>query len=260
MHKQLSIIASILCTLFAIGEVCAHPFEGRSLYERWQEDRSGHVLYHGSAARRVVSLTFDDGPDPRYTPQILDILKAQHIRATFFVCGKRLAEYPDLGKRIVAEGHLIGNHTDTHTSILGEPPSAARREIDLCDARIEQITGVRSHLFRPPKGLWNAAAYRSALSSGHTLVLWSLAFDRVAMRSSLGRQGRRVVRLARPGDIILLHDGSLSRSDERRTTVRELPDLIAGLRRRGFGFVTVTEMLRIAGDEPWRPRVARAMR
>jgi peptidoglycan/xylan/chitin deacetylase (PgdA/CDA1 family) len=252
MHRCFVLAALGLAAFLAIGEVLAHPFEGRSLYERWREDRSGKVLYRGPSTRRVVSLTFDDGPDPRYTPRILDILKAEHIHATFFVVGQRLAAHPELGRRIVSEGHLIGNHTDSHTSILRESARKAREEIDACDSRIEQITGLRTHLFRPPKGLWDEAGYRSALSSGHTLVLWSLAFDRSALRMP-GRQGQRVVRLASPGDIVLMHDGSASTRDERAATVRELPAVIAGLRKRGFGFVSVTEMLRIAGDDPWRP-------
>ncbi len=251
MHRHHTITASAAVALLVLGGVCALPYEGRTLVERWREGRTGRVLYQGGASRRVVSLTFDDGPDPRYTPRILDILRKEGIHATFFVCGQRLAAHPELGARIVAEGHLIGNHTDTHAAILRESAEAARREIDACDDRIASLTGVRTHLFRPPKGLWTASAFDAARKSGHTLVLWSLAFDRKELRAS-GREGQRVVRLAAPGDIILMHDGSASKKDERGTTIRELPAVISGLRRRGFRFETVSELLRIRAAEPSR--------
>jgi peptidoglycan-N-acetylglucosamine deacetylase len=195
-----------------------------------------------------------------YTGKVLDILRKQQVKATFFVCGGMLKKAPALGRRIVAEGHAIGNHTETHPhmELLGNP--LARREIDNCSTAIETITGVRTTLFRPPRGLWNAASFEDARREGYEVILWSLAFDRQAEKDSSVLRDR-VVRLAKPGDIILMHDGSVDpRADIRRPTVRELNAVITGLRRRGFRFATVPDLIQSQDSRATRPGAALARR
>src|ERR1051325_916441 len=109
-------LRTVLITLFALFAVAivagyAVPWHGMSAFERWREMRSGIILSHGGATKRVLALTFDDGPHPRYTPKVLDILKSEGVKATFFLCGQNIARYPELARRIVEDGHAIGNHT-----------------------------------------------------------------------------------------------------------------------------------------------------
>src|SRR5512142_1951002 len=114
MKRQFAITLFLAASLLALAGVYAFPWHGLTVYERWREMRSGRVFNNANMRRRVVALTFDDGPDPRYTPEVLDILKRESVRATFFVCGNMLEAHPELGRRIVAEGHVLGNHTETH--------------------------------------------------------------------------------------------------------------------------------------------------
>jgi peptidoglycan/xylan/chitin deacetylase (PgdA/CDA1 family) len=249
MRKHYFLTALTGLSLLSLVGVYALPWHGLTLWERWREARSGRILYAAHTGARVVALTFDDGPDPRYTPRILNILKARHVRATFFVCGRMLGAHPGLARRIVQEGHVLGNHTETHPHLETERNPDIRSELDRCEQRIEAATGERTYLFRPPRGFWNPAVFGDATKEGYDIILWSLAFDHQAIRNPDALR-RRVVRLAQPGDIILLHDGSLGASIKRADTVRELDSLIVGLRQRGFRFATVPEMLHVAGNAP----------
>jgi chitin deacetylase len=234
-------------SLLAIAGVFAYPWHGLSYVERWREARTGRIIRSARTQEKLIALTFDDGPDPRYTGHVLDILRRRRIKATFFVCGEMLRQNPALGRRIVLDGHAIGNHTESHPHMeeLREP--AARQEIDLCGRDIESITGVRTSLFRPPRGLWNANSFEDVRRNGYSVILWSLAFDRQAIKDSRILR-ERVVRLAKPGDIILMHDGSSDpKGDLRRPTLRELDGVITGLERRGFHFTTVPNLLHISG-------------
>jgi peptidoglycan/xylan/chitin deacetylase (PgdA/CDA1 family) len=247
MRKSIFIIVLTLSVAGIIG-VYAVPRNGLSSFERWKEMRTGRIYRSGSPLVRAIALTFDDGPDPRYTPQVLDILKAQGVKGTFFVCGNMLERHPELGRRIIAEGHVIGNHSMTHPHMERLRGAKARHEISDCERQIERLLGEKTYLFRPPRGLWNASEFGDASKSGNKMVLWSLAFDREAIHDSRALR-KRVVRLAKPGDIILMHDGSYSVRDIRSGTIRELDQLIVGLRKRGFRFETVPHLLHIRGDE-----------
>jgi chitin deacetylase len=253
IRKSLFLTFFCVASLLVIGGVFAYPWHGLSPFERWREMRSGRIYYSAHTNKRVVALTFDDGPDPRYTGTVLRILRKHHVKATFFLCGAMLEKRPDLGKRIVAEGHVIGNHTETHPHLESMAVSSTRHELDDCEQEIEAVTGERTYLFRPPRGLWNAAAFDDARRHGYSVILWSLAFDRQAVKdSSLLR--KRVVRLAKPGDIILMHDGCTDpRADIRRPTLRELDGILTDLEKRGFRFVTVPALLHIRGDRPVGP-------
>ncbi len=249
MKRKLLIASFSVLLLIAIVGVFAVPWHGLTTAERWREMHSGRIYFRGSSHKRAVALTFDDGPDVRYTPDILKTLKNEHVHATFFVCGKMLAAHPELGIQIVHEGHVIGNHTDTHPHLERETNPDVARELNRCEDRIESITGERTYLFRPPRGLWNKTVFDDAKAHGYNIILWSLAFDRSSIHYSPDLR-KRVVKLAKPGDIILLHDGSNSKKDERGATTKELSAVIHGLKKRGFAFLTVPEMLHIRGDQP----------
>lgn len=161
----------------------------------------------GERSERSVALTFDDGPDPRHTPEVLDVLAHHGIRATFFLIGERVAAHPDLVRRIVAEGHVIGNHTHTHRGLF--PLLRLGRmleELQKVGETIRQITGHRPRLFRPPFGVTNPTIGRAVDRMGLTVVGWSIrSWDTVA-RIPRKKVLNRIVRRLHPGAVILLHD------------------------------------------------------
>lgn len=205
---------------------------------RWQAGASGN------AAPPRIALTFDDGPDPRYTPAVLAILARYHVRATFFVEGRFVRAHPALARQIVAQGHVLGNHTDTHPYLNRLDAPGVRAELDACDRTLQDMLNLRTYLFRPPRGLWNAAIYSETARRGDYLILWTVALehhDAVAPHA----MSERALRLLADGGILLLHDGG---SAPRDTTVAALPLLLDGLRARGYQCVTVPELLHIPGN------------
>jgi cellulose synthase/poly-beta-1,6-N-acetylglucosamine synthase-like glycosyltransferase/peptidoglycan/xylan/chitin deacetylase (PgdA/CDA1 family) len=250
--------------------------------ESYQSVPTPYVLDHYGARPRQVAITFDDGPDPEWTPPILDVLKRQNVKATFFLIGAQAEKYPGLMKRIYAEGHEIGNHTWTHPNISAISHAHLQLELNLTERLFEAELGVKPLYFRPPystdeepdtndevrpleevqqmgyistasnndPGDWRQDPRRSAeqlaasvLDPNHLPVC---ASDAVA------RQGC--------GNIILLHDGG----GDRRETLRALPLIIEGLRARGYEIVPVSTLIGktraemmppIAANERWSARL-----
>lgn len=194
-----------------------------------------------SSASSAVAFTFDDGPDPRTTPRVLDLLAAHGATATFFVVGKRAAAHPELVRRIAAEGHALGSHTFRHSHAFHFlSPSRARAEIEEGMEAVRAITGEPPRLFRPPQGL-RTPLLRDALSRivGVVCVTWTeRGLD------TMGRSADRVVdRLApavREGAILTLHDGAgLGGTDDRRPTIDALGELLRLARERGLRCVSL---------------------
>ena len=192
-----------------------------------------------SPEHKVIALTFDDGPWPEYTAQILDILKKNQVKGTFFVVGKMLEIYPDLGKRIVDEGHAIANHTWHHWYHYFNKQAAAF-EIDRTSDLIYKTTGVKTTLFRPPGGKLHNGLAAYAKSKNYTVVMWS-ADSIDYKRPSPSTLVNRVIGQSASGGIILMHDGGGNRSN----TVAALPSMIQKFQEKGYRFVTVTELLEI---------------
>jgi chitin deacetylase len=188
---------------------------------------------------KVIALTFDDGPWPGYTAQVLNILRENNIKATFFVVGQNLKNYPNLGKQIVTEGHVIGNHTWHHWYHFFNPQAAAF-EIDNTSELISQITGAKTTLFRPPGGMLHNGLATYAKSNKYTVVMWSA--DSVDYnRPTASILTSRVLKQSKPGGIVLMHDGGGNRSH----TVAALPQIISKLRQQGYRFVTIPELLEL---------------
>ncbi|MEG4342981.1 polysaccharide deacetylase family protein [Microcoleus sp. A003_D6] len=187
---------------------------------------------------KAIALTFDDGPWPKTTTQILDILKENNIKATFFWVGRYLQTYPELGKQVAAAGHAIGNHTWNHQYLKYNEYGAAR-EIDRTSSLIEELTGVKTSMFRPPGGILNNGLAAYAQKKNYAVVMWSAdSFDWRTLTESLMDN---VMRQANSGGIVLMHDGG----GNRARTVKALPDIIARLRNEGYSFVTVPELLQM---------------
>ena len=188
------------------------------------------------ASAKVLYLTFDDGPSMRYTPQILDILKREHVQATFFVVGYRCNQLPHIIKRIHLEGHEIGNHGYSHVYWSEVAQESEKREhlirdILETDRAIEHTAGIRVEYYRPPGGLVDKGETEIVHKLGHRLVLWSvdsLDWNATDAKSII----QNVEQRAGPGSIVLFHDGVSS----SRYTVLALPELIKYYRHLGYRF------------------------
>jgi peptidoglycan/xylan/chitin deacetylase (PgdA/CDA1 family) len=194
----------------------------------------------------VVALTFDDGPDPDFTGEILEILAAHGARATFFVTAANAQKYPDIVRAAVAGGHDVGNHSTRHRHLLSLLPFRNQYE-DIRTAQwvIERATGILPRLYRPPMGYKTPETFRAAARLGLSVCGWDVKSLDTVMTDP-DRIADLVVSRARRGSIILLHDsGSLKgRPADRRATVRALPRIIAGLKEKGLGSVTLTDLMK----------------
>jgi peptidoglycan/xylan/chitin deacetylase (PgdA/CDA1 family) len=196
------------------------------------------VILNAKPNGMQIALTFDDGPDPAATPVLLDLLKRENISATFFCIGKNVTAHPDLTTRIVAEGHLIANHTYHHawwTPLLMHRKLLA--ELELAQQAIQSTTGVTPTYMRPPVGHTNPH-YAGVLKK---MKLQMIGWDVRSMDTCWPAEKviERVLRQTRPGSIILLHDG-LSTPDRIQQIV---PTIIHQLRSRGFHFARLDQLL-----------------
>ena len=187
-----------------------------------------------AASNKIIALTFDDGPAPVYTGQILSILAQYGAKATFFQTGEHLAAYPELGLAIRDAGHAIGNHTWSHQQAPTDPLS----EVQRADAIIEQVYGSPTGIFRPPFGNFENGVVEASLGQNQAVIIWNCDPKDWAMP---GTQNiiNTVVAGATPGGIVLLHDGGGDRSQ----TVAALPSILTQLKSQGYRFVTVPELL-----------------
>jgi cellulose synthase/poly-beta-1,6-N-acetylglucosamine synthase-like glycosyltransferase/peptidoglycan/xylan/chitin deacetylase (PgdA/CDA1 family)/spore germination protein YaaH len=218
------------------------------------------VVYHeGAGDEHAVTLTFDDGPDPTWTPKILDVLKKYNIKASFFILGTQAEQYPGLVRRIVAEGHEIGNHSYTHPNLSETSPSQIRVELNATQWLLESITGRSTTLFRPP---YNADSHPTRVSEltplkvvqddlGYLIVLENIDPEDWA-KPGADEIVKRVKEQRTQGNIILLHDAGGNRSQ----TVEALPKIIEYLQTRGDHIVPLSELLHIPKDE-LMPRVVK---
>lgn len=190
---------------------------------------------------KVVALTFDDGPHPVFTPEVLRLLDRYHVKATFFVVGSQARRYPEIVRSMAVKGHVIGNHTYSHPRNL-ELTTAAQieREIDACNAVVESLTGKRPNLFRPPHGLINYQILGLARNRGCRTVLWSVCADNHTAPTPR-MMADRVLRAVSPGCIILVHDGG---TGIRWKDVQATRIIVESLIKNGYRFVTVTDLLR----------------
>ena len=197
------------------------------------------VYKHASAGEaRRVALTFDDGPHPRYTPQILDILSEYGIKATFFVVGENARSYPHLIERIITEGHEIGNHTYSHCRTATTDRTALEKDMRACNRVLADITGQSPRLFRPPEGVCSADVKEICDAMGYTIVLWSVD-TRDWAHPSVGEIVQNVCSNTKDGAIILMHDFIGKNSP----TPEALRRIIPMLRESGYELVTVSELL-----------------
>ncbi|QLE56288.1 polysaccharide deacetylase family protein [Nostoc sp. TCL26-01] len=188
---------------------------------------------------KVIALTFDDGPAPKYTEQILHILKQNNIKATFFCVGEMVHYFPVIAKLEVSDGHAIGNHT-WHHWYHWMNPSTAKLEIESTATQMYETMGVKTSLFRPPFGSLSNGVADYAKKNNYAILMWS-DDSQDYRRPPVSKLIDNVLRGAKPGGMVLMHDGGGNRAN----TVKALPEIINALRKRGYRFVTVPELLEI---------------
>jgi peptidoglycan-N-acetylglucosamine deacetylase len=185
-------------------------------------------------AGKTVALTFDDGPDPRFTPAILAILASARVPATFFMVGSQAAAHPDLVRRVAVAGQAVGGHTWHHVRLGRLAPAEVAAEVDCTDRLLASLAGQPVRLVRPPDGAYDSGVVGLLAARGVQLVLWTVD-SRDWTRPGVGRIQATVARQLRPGAIILLHDGGGDRSQ----TVAALPGVLGLLRARGYRAVAL---------------------
>ena len=206
--------------------------------------RKGTIFYYPHNDK-VVALTFDDGPSPIWTPKILDELKKANIKATFFMLGEHVAKYPEVARRVAEEGHEIGNHTYDHHVLLYYKLEELEKEIKDTERIIQKVTGKTTRYFRPPKAWLTAQEKKKINELGYKVILWSLnSKDWVTFDDKY--IVKYIVRHIKSGDIILFHDsGGVfgTEGGDRYETVKTIPRLVEALTKKGYRFVTISELL-----------------
>jgi len=202
------------------------------------------VVNRGPAASRSVVLTFDDGPAPPFTERVLDILGEHRISATFFLCGKNVERHPEVARRIVREGHTIGNHTYSHPFLFARSRRFIASEIDRAQEAIERVTGVRPTLFRPPYGARWFGLMPVLRQRGLKMVMWSVAgFDWKYKTQAIISATTRGIH---PGAVILLHDGhehAPAGGIDQSSTVEALPAVIEAMSQAGLTFAPIEKII-----------------
>ena len=219
----LAVLAAIL--LFVIG-VNAEDAEGI------------HRSVQNESKR--IALTFDDGPHPHQTKKILDVLDRYHVKATFFMVGVNVKNYPETAALVIKNGHEIGNHTFSHRHLQMMDDGAVLYELTGCEDVLEELCEYRPHLFRPPEGAITESVLRCAQKEDYELVLWSID-TRDWETKNVDKIVDSVLRQIKPGDIILMHDYIGRGSKTPQALERLLPLLL----ERGYEPVTVSRLLNL---------------
>ena len=207
------------------------------------------------AGEKVIALTFDDGPWPETTEKVLAALKKENVKATFYMVGQPLKSWPELGKKVLADGHVIANHT-LHHWYKQMSPLVAQREIEDTQAIIRDILKVETAYFRPPGGVLTNGLVAYAQKKGQSVNMWSVdSNDSHPKRPSPEAMLKTILAQATPGGIVLMHDGGGSHDN----TAKAVPQIIIKLREQGYRFVTVPELLEISAANAGKVAKASAL-
>ena len=192
---------------------------------------------------RQIALTYDDGPNDPHTLRLLEVLARHGVHATFFLIGRYVQQHPEIARRIVEAGHIVGNHTFTHPLLVFKSEAEIRQELSACRATLQDAIGEPSNLFRPPFGGRRPAVLRVARELGLEPVMWNVTgYDWNAPPAAVIE--RKVAKQIRGGDVILLHDGGHKEMGaDRAQTVVATDHLITRYRVEGYEFLTIPQMM-----------------
>ena len=202
----------------------------------------GKVLTHADTQRKVIALTFDDGPYPPYTQKLLNVLAEKHVHATFFMVGENAAKHPELVREVQSAGHLVALHAGYHKDLLKLSPDEVRSNIAYGKSTLEGITGTQLHFMRPPHGFKDWSVISVIENAGLLTTNWSI-IPRDWTNPGAQVITDRVLEKAEPGAIVLLHDGDSPKNKApREQTIEAVAAIIDKLRAQGYEFVTIEEL------------------
>lgn len=205
------------------------------------------IVSKGPKEEKILALSFDDGPHPKYTVEILDILKEYDIKATFFVLGKHAELYPDIIKRQVHEGHEIGNHSYSHVNMKKASPKIIKEEYSKTQNAIYSISNIRPKVFRPPYGNYNDEVIKVVSSDDSSIVLWTFYQDSKDWSNpGVDKIVNTTLSKVQNGDIILFHDYVYKKESH---TVEALKTILPKLIDEGYKFVTMSELINISQEK-----------
>jgi peptidoglycan/xylan/chitin deacetylase (PgdA/CDA1 family) len=198
------------------------------------------IVLNGPRTKKEIALTFDDGPDDVYTYQVLKILKKEGIRATFFVIGNQAKAYPHVVRQIMEEGHVLANHSWRHAYLPKLTPAQLKKDLAHTNQAVFEATGKNMLLLRPPYGA--AENITNQMKSwNYTIVNWDVDTNDWQKGRTADQIYHAVIKNAQNGSITLQHNGG----GDRSATVKALPRIIKDLKKKGFKFVTLDEMLKV---------------
>jgi peptidoglycan/xylan/chitin deacetylase (PgdA/CDA1 family) len=205
----------------------------------------GVLKYAGrkAVAKKEIAFTFDDGPNPKYTNELLDLLKKHQIKASFFVVGEEAEKYPDIIFRMHKEGHLIGIHNYVHRSNWLMTPWRVKRDLEKSANIIEGITGTKPKYYRPPWGMLNIFDYFT--HKDYMIILWSLMVGDWRSKGGSKKREEGILNGVKPGDIILLHDSGETwgaNEDAPKYTITALKTVFKELSKRGYTCKRIDEL------------------
>jgi len=249
--------------LFILVVLSLLPFSARAF--KPPNSLFGKVVNKVETERKAVALTFDDGPNRLYTPQILEVLAKKDVKATFFVNGLNISGNEGLVRKMVKEGHMIGNHSYSHKNLTLVTSETVREELERNEDLIEKVAGMSFKLFRAPYGYYNSLFLMKYLAdNGYVIIGWSVD-PQDWKNQSVSFIVADVLENTSSGAIILLHDGPENFGKDnlgvgRQGTVEAVGVIIDKLRERGFEFLTLPELLeldkgggeRVLGEEDGR--------
>lgn len=245
MKRILYVLPAIL--LFILGiytykEKTYKPEEALNLQSDSISDYESIIIKRGRNDEKLIALTFDDGPDEDFTPQILDTLKKYNVKATFFVMGQKVGWNPEIVKRQHEEGHEIGNHTFTHINVSKRAYSEIDNEITKTQQIIKDTIGEEPKIFRPPYRAISKNMCSIVKDKNMNVILWSNLDPRDWSNPGVYYISNTIVSNVQNGSIILLHDYNSVRNSKSQT-IQALDVFIPQLQEKGYKFVTISELV-----------------
>ncbi|MCJ7842414.1 polysaccharide deacetylase family protein [Lederbergia sp. NSJ-179] len=235
------LLKACLISMLCVGLFTPFVFVQASTYPL-QTKYPDIMIYKANTKQKVIALTFDDGPDRRFTPQVLDVLNKHRVKATFFLLGTRVHEYPDVAKRIHNEGHVLGNHTYWHPQLTNSSVNNMLWEIEKNEKEIKSATNFETKLFRAPYGALNDNLVKELGELGYLGVGWSI--DTEDWKSLSSKEIKQnILNNVHPGAIILMHSAGHWTQD-LSGTAKALDEIIPYLKKQGYEFLTIPEIFK----------------
>ena len=231
-RRALRSACAVLSIIIALYSLSAY------IFVLADNDQDVDIYHNNKNAYMKIALTFDDGPHPRYTPQILDVLDEYNIKATFFVVGVNAKNYPDTIEEVIKRGHEIGNHTYSHPHVSCLNSYTLKEEVEKCESAIYELMDYKTKLFRPPEGMIDADVRTVLRSLDYKVILWDID-TRDWAHVPPDEIAKNVVDNISSGDIILMHDYVSYNSP----TVEAIKIFIPTLIDKGYKFVVVSELI-----------------